>query len=307
MTRTEQRASTPAGRGRASSLLQSRGGKHRPEELFRRSLESSQEGWASETSTACSSNGLRSSEGRKQGADGTSRTPAHAAMGRAVSRAPRCRSVTTATHPGMESINTGPFMMRSTCRRCGGKGSIITTSLRSVPGLRSDQEEADGDGACTCWSGRQPDRTHVQRSPVFRRNGADIHSDVPVLYAGDPGGLGHSTGPLPTISILIPAGCQADQVIRLQGKGIRRMNSYSYGDHYVHIKIRVPKKLTRRQRSLMLSFAEEETTCREQSTVRGQQQQQQHLLHLLSVWCKELRLRGGAGKNQHGEGRTESH
>lgn len=39
----------------------------------------------------------------------------------------------------------------------------------------------------------------------------------------------------------IPAGCQADQIIRLQGKGIRRINSYSYGDHYVHIKIKVPK------------------------------------------------------------------
>lgn len=39
----------------------------------------------------------------------------------------------------------------------------------------------------------------------------------------------------------IPSSCQADQVIRLQGKGIRRMNSYNYGDHYIHIKIRVPK------------------------------------------------------------------
>lgn len=26
-----------------------------------------------------------------------------------------------------ESVNTGPFMMRTTCRRCGGKGSIINT------------------------------------------------------------------------------------------------------------------------------------------------------------------------------------
>lgn len=25
-----------------------------------------------------------------------------------------------------ETINTGPFVMRSTCRRCGGRGSIIT-------------------------------------------------------------------------------------------------------------------------------------------------------------------------------------
>lgn len=26
-----------------------------------------------------------------------------------------------------ETINTGPFVMRSTCRRCGGRGSIITS------------------------------------------------------------------------------------------------------------------------------------------------------------------------------------
>ncbi|XP_023997332.1 dnaJ homolog subfamily A member 3, mitochondrial-like [Salvelinus sp. IW2-2015] len=45
------------------------------------------------------------------------------------------------------------------------------------------------------------------------------------------------------------------------------MNSYSYGDHYVHIKIRVPKKLTRRQRSLLLSYAEEETDV--EGTVNG--------------------------------------
>ncbi|KAF3852921.1 hypothetical protein F7725_006276, partial [Dissostichus mawsoni] len=48
--------------------------------------------------------------------------------------------------------------------------------------------------------------------------------------------------PSPCPSPQVPASCQADQVIRLQGKGIRRMNSYSYGDHYVHIKIRVEKQ-----------------------------------------------------------------
>ncbi|KAF3852924.1 hypothetical protein F7725_006279 [Dissostichus mawsoni] len=48
--------------------------------------------------------------------------------------------------------------------------------------------------------------------------------------------------PSPCPSPQVPASCQADQVIRLQGKGIRRMNSYSYGDHYLHIKIRVEKQ-----------------------------------------------------------------
>lgn len=39
----------------------------------------------------------------------------------------------------------------------------------------------------------------------------------------------------------IPPGIQTDQKIRLSGKGIPRINSYGYGDHYIHVKIRVPK------------------------------------------------------------------
>ncbi|KAG7222539.1 hypothetical protein INR49_031654 [Caranx melampygus] len=178
---------------------------------------------------------------------------------------------------GMESINTGPFMMRSTCRRCGGKGSIITTPCALCRG--SGQTKRRQTVTVPVPAGVEDNQTvrmsvgtkeilltfRVQRSPVFRRNGADIHSDVPVSIAQAI--LGARPQHRASTSPSIPAGCQADQVIRLQGKGIRRMNSYSYGDHYVHIKIRVPKKLTRRQRSLMLSFAEEETDV--QGTVNG--------------------------------------
>lgn len=108
----------------------------------------------------------------------------------------------------------------------------------------------------------------VQRSPVFRRNGSDIHSDVLISVAqAILGGTAKAQGLYETVSIMIPQSCQADQVIRLHGKGIRRLNSYSYGDHYVHIKIKVPKKLTRKQRSLLLSYAEDETDV--QGTVNG--------------------------------------
>ncbi|XP_022593918.1 dnaJ homolog subfamily A member 3, mitochondrial-like isoform X1 [Seriola dumerili] len=181
---------------------------------------------------------------------------------------------------GMESINTGPFMMRTTCRRCGGKGSIITTPCALCRGSGQTKKRQkvtvpvpagveDGQTVRMSVGTREILITfRVQRSPVFRRNGADIHSDVPISIAqAILGGTATAQGLYQTISIMIPASCQADQVIRLQGKGIRRMNSYSYGDHYVHIKIRVPKKLTRKQRSLLLSYAEEETDV--QGTVNG--------------------------------------
>uniref|UniRef100_A0A3P8SM59 DnaJ homolog subfamily A member 3, mitochondrial n=1 Tax=Amphiprion percula TaxID=161767 RepID=A0A3P8SM59_AMPPE len=173
---------------------------------------------------------------------------------------------------GMEAINTGPFMMRTTCRRCGGKGSIINTHCALCRG--SGQTRKRQTVNVPVPAGVENGQTvrmsvgskeilitfRVQRSPVFRRNGADIHSDVFISIAqAILGGTATAQGLHETISMVIPQSCQADQVIRLQGKGIRRMNSYSYGDHYVHIKIRVPKKLTRRQRSLLQSYAEEET------------------------------------------------
>nr|XP_046228553.1 dnaJ homolog subfamily A member 3, mitochondrial-like isoform X2 [Scatophagus argus] len=181
---------------------------------------------------------------------------------------------------GMESVNTGPFMMRSTCRRCGGRGSIIITPCALCRG--SGQTKKSLTVSVPVPAGVDNGQTvrmsvgkreilitfRVQRSPVFRRDGLNIHSDAYISIAqAILGGTATTQGLYDPISIVIPSGCQADQVIRLQGKGIRKMNSYVYGDHYVHIKIRVPNKLTQRQRSLLLTYAEEETDV--QGTVNG--------------------------------------
>lgn len=113
--------------------------------------------------------------------------------------------------------------------------------------------------------------TQVQKSPVFRREGADIHSDLFVSIAqAILGGTARAQGLYETLNLSvsrlgrspatsrqssarsnidargrcspqIPAGVQADQRIRLSGKGIARISGYGFGDHYVHIKIKVPK------------------------------------------------------------------
>jgi DnaJ family protein A protein 3 len=56
--------------------------------------------------------------------------------------------------------------------------------------------------------------------------------------------------------------------MRLQGKGLKRVNSYGQGDHYVHFKIKTPDKLTEKQKALMLAFAETEDNS-SNSTVDG--------------------------------------
>ncbi|CAG5897794.1 unnamed protein product [Menidia menidia] len=172
---------------------------------------------------------------------------------------------------GMETINTGPFVMRSTCRRCGGKGTVISTPCHSCRGTGQTKQRKtvmvpvpagveDGQTVRMPVGKKEIFITfRVQKSPVFRRDGADIHSDVFVSVAqAILGGTAKSQGLYETLNLSIPAGVQADQRIRLAGKGIARVSGYGFGDHYVHVKVKIPKTLTDRQRSLLLSYAEDE-------------------------------------------------
>ncbi|EDK97243.1 DnaJ (Hsp40) homolog, subfamily A, member 3, isoform CRA_c, partial [Mus musculus] len=182
--------------------------------------------------------------------------------------------------PQEETINTGPFVMRSTCRRCGGRGSIITNPCVVCRGAGQAKQKKrvtipvpagveDGQTVRMPVGKREIFVTfRVQKSPVFRRDGADIHSDLFISIAqAILGGTAKAQGLYETINVTIPAGIQTDQKIRLTGKGIPRINSYGYGDHYIHIKIRVPKRLSSRQQNLILSYAEDETDV--EGTVNG--------------------------------------
>ncbi|XP_043078201.1 dnaJ heat shock protein family (Hsp40) member A3b isoform X2 [Puntigrus tetrazona] len=181
---------------------------------------------------------------------------------------------------GMESINTGPFVMRSACRRCGGRGSIIITPCVMCRGSgQTKQKQSVMVPVPAGIDDRQTIKVpvgkkyiyitfRVQRSPVFRRDGADIHSDVMISVAqAILGGTARAQGLYSTIDIAIPPGIQTDHKIILSSKGIPRVNSFGYGDHYVYIKIKIPKKLTNRQRMLLLSYAEDEVDV--EGTVTG--------------------------------------
>lgn len=44
--------------------------------------------------------------------------------------------------------------------------------------------------------------------------------------------------------------------IRLSSKGMKKINGYGHGDHYVSFKIKVPTKLSDKQRALAIAYAE---------------------------------------------------
>lgn len=61
-----------------------------------------------------------------------------------------------------------------------------------------------------------------------------------------------------SVTIRMPAGTQPDTLIRLSGRGVTRLRGGGRGDHYVRIKVLVPKKLSRKQKELLEELHKEE-------------------------------------------------
>ena len=100
----------------------------------------------------------------------------------------------------------------------------------------------------------------VDPDQYFIREGADIHTehDVSITQAILGGSIDVRTlnG---EVEVKVPKGCQPDTKLVLRGKGIQKMHAPSKGNHYVHLKIVIPKEITPRQEELLREFDEETT------------------------------------------------
>ncbi len=89
----------------------------------------------------------------------------------------------------------------------------------------------------------------------FRREGYDIVGNQEISFAqaalGETVEVETVQGP---VKIKIPSGTQPETLIRLRGKGVKVIRGSGYGDHYVRIKVTVPKNLSGRQKELLKEF-----------------------------------------------------
>jgi curved DNA-binding protein len=96
--------------------------------------------------------------------------------------------------------------------------------------------------------------TRVATHPVFRRDGADVRMDLPVsIYEA---ALGTSVDvPTPegkTVRLKVPAGTQSGKVFRFKGLGAPNVKRKgSRGALYVTIDVKVPTRLSDRERDLL--------------------------------------------------------
>lgn len=87
-------------------------------------------------------------------------------------------------------------------------------------------------------------KLHVAAHPLYRREGEDLHMDVPMTISEALRG-GEAVVPTPSgeVKLKIPAGAQSGKKLRLKGKGVARKGKEP-GDLYVHLQVHAPENAT---------------------------------------------------------------
>ena len=175
----------------------------------------------------------------------------------------------------------GDMRTTSSCTRCGGTGRTIDNpcpecegqgrvpdrqrvTVEVPAGIRDSQQlrvtgfgEAGLRGA---ESGNLIVTCRIEPHDFFERDGDHLHAVAKVsMVQAALGAEIEVDGIMPNekVTVRIPEGCQNEQVIRVKGKGMPKFRSDIRGDLYVHVKVAIPKKLTRSQRELLEKLAED--------------------------------------------------
>lgn len=151
------------------------------------------------------------------------------------------------------------------CKHCGGDGILaksVTTKVKIPAGIDNGQSiRISGHGEAAPHSGQSGDLfvvVHIKQSKDFERDGFDVYTgaeiDFPQAVLGDTIEVETIDGP---IKVVIPEGTESGQLIRLKGKGIQHLSGSGRGDHYVRIKIRVPRKVNKNVKKLLEDLSNE--------------------------------------------------
>lgn len=168
----------------------------------------------------------------------------------------------------------GNIQQTATCPTCGGEGVVPETpcSQCNGSGVEKNRREidvkipagvSDGNTIRLRGEGEQTRKgatgdlyvhLHVRGSSKFSRDGFNIRSDLDVAMAeavlGTEVEVETVDGP---IKMKVPAGTQSGQVFKLSGHGVQ--HGGRRGDHLVTVEVKIPKKLTPKQKELLEEFA----------------------------------------------------
>ena len=156
-------------------------------------------------------------------------------------------------------------VVRDPCHVCHGEGYAKVKKDLSVnipAGINAGQQiRVSGKGGRGHNGGPNGDlyvEVLVAPHSEFRRDGNDIHLDVPLSFVDCALGC---TIEVPTVygdvSVKIPEGTQPDQILKIKEHGIKDLRTQRPGNQYIHIKVTTPTRLSRTQRDLLSTFRDQ--------------------------------------------------
>ncbi len=154
------------------------------------------------------------------------------------------------------------FVFVDPCKKCHGEGRVESAKTLSIDipaGVDSgDRIRLANAGMAGVRGGPAGDlyvQVAVKQHDIFERSGNDLSCDkkIPMVTAA----LGGQVE-IPTlegrVSIAVPPGTQSGTVMRLSGKGVKSVRTYSKGNLYCRILVETPVGLNEEQKELLRKF-----------------------------------------------------
>jgi len=186
--------------------------------------------------------------------------PCSACEGTGQVRAKRGRMIFTR---GCDECGATGIVGRRLCARCSSEGRVMQSEWLEVQipagvshGSRVRVPGAGNAGRRGGPSGDLVLTVHVAPHPLYRREGDDLFSEVPVTITEAALGA-HVEVPTPDgpVTIEIPAGTQTGQRFRLRKRGVPKLGEKGRGDLYVEARVWVPAVTDDTSRELLREFA----------------------------------------------------
>ena len=176
----------------------------------------------------------------------------------------------------------GFFQIKTTCPACNGSGRIIkdpcvdctgrgkvrvdrSINLKIPPGVDTgSQLRLRGEGEAGEMGGPSGDLfvvMHVKDHNLFKREGDHLFCEIPVSFVQ--AALGDTItipvlGDEETYEMDVPHGTQPGDILSISEKGMPGINSKKRGQLLVKLEVKIPKKLSKRQKELLEEFAKTE-------------------------------------------------
>lgn len=151
------------------------------------------------------------------------------------------------------------------CSKCKGEGRFFGQEEIEVsipPGVENGetiQIKGKGEaGKRGMLLGDLYVKIHVEPHPKFKRRGDDVYYEETVNFSEAVLGTKKDIPTLAgVVELKIPAGTQNGKLLRLKGLGIPHLNKRGKGDMYVKVNVRIPEKITKKQKELIEKLKEE--------------------------------------------------